>query len=80
MTSSNGNILRVTGALCGIQRSPVKSTHKGQWRGALVFSLIYAWMNDWIGLDLFNDDIRRQAITWTKPVQDILAVLEWTIE
>ena len=33
-----------------------------------------------IGLDLFNDDIRRQAITWTKAVQDILVVLEWTIE
>ena len=39
MTSSNGNIFRVTGHLCarGIHRSPVNSPHKGQWRGALIF-------------------------------------------
>ena len=29
----------------GIHRSPVNSPHKGQWRRALVFSLIWAWMN-----------------------------------
>ena len=27
---------------------PVNSPHKGQWRGALMFSLIYAWINDWV--------------------------------
>ena len=32
----------------GIHRSPVNSPHKGQWRGALMFSLICAWMNDWV--------------------------------
>ena len=32
----------------GIHRSPVNSPHKGQWRGALMFSLIYAWINDWV--------------------------------
>ena len=31
----------------GIHRSPVDSPHKGQWRGALIFSLIYAWTNGW---------------------------------
>ena len=42
MTSSNGNISRVTGPLWG------ESTgHKGQWRGALLFSLICAWTNGW---------------------------------
>ena len=30
----------------GIYRSPVNSPHKGQWRGALMFSLICAWIND----------------------------------
>ena len=46
MTSSYGNIFRVTGPLCeGIHRSPVNSPHKSQWRGALMFSLIYAWLN-----------------------------------
>ena len=28
-----------------IHRSPVNSPHKGQWRGALMFSLIYAWIS-----------------------------------
>ena len=31
----------------GIRRSPVNSPHKGQWRGTLMFSLIYAWTNSW---------------------------------
>ena len=30
----------------GIHRSPVNSPHKGQWRGALMFSLICVWIND----------------------------------
>ena len=29
----------------GIHRSPVNSPHKGQWRGALIFSLISFWIN-----------------------------------
>ena len=29
----------------GIHRSPVNSPRKGQWRGALIFSLICAWVN-----------------------------------
>ena len=32
----------------GIHRSPVKSQHKGQWRGALMFSLICVWINGWV--------------------------------
>ena len=32
----------------GIHRSTVNSPHKGQWRGDLVFSLICAWINDWV--------------------------------
>ena len=31
----------------GIHRSPVDSPHKGQWRGALMFSLICTWTNSW---------------------------------
>ena len=26
----------------------VNSPHKGQWRGASIFSLIYAWINGWV--------------------------------
>ena len=32
----------------GIHRSSVNSPHKGQWRGALMFSMICAWMNGWV--------------------------------
>ena len=32
----------------GIHRSSVNSPHKGQWRGALMFSLICAWINRWV--------------------------------
>ena len=39
MTSSNGNILRVTGHWCGEFTGP--RWIKGQWRGALMFSLIW---------------------------------------
>ena len=36
-------------AICaGIHRSPVNSPHKGQWRGALMFSLICARINNWV--------------------------------
>ena len=31
----------------GIHRSPVNSPHKGQWRGALMFSFICVWINGW---------------------------------
>ena len=31
----------------GIHWSPVNSPHKGQWRGALMFSLICVWINGW---------------------------------
>ena len=40
MTSSNGNIFRVTDPQCG--KWPGNSPHKGQWRGALIFSMICA--------------------------------------
>ena len=32
----------------GIHRSPVNSPHKGQWHGALIFSLICVWINGWV--------------------------------
>ena len=32
----------------GIHRFPVNSTHKGLWRGALMFSLICVWINGWV--------------------------------
>ena len=41
-----------------IHRSPVNSPHKGQWRGALMFSLICAWINDWVN-NREAGDLRR---------------------
>ena len=58
MTSSNGNIFRVTGHLCGEFTGPVKSPHKGQWRGALIFSLICVWINGWVN-NREAGDLRR---------------------
>ena len=59
MTSSNGNICTLL-ALCvrGIYRSSVNSPHKGQWRGALMFSLICAWINAWVN-NREAGDLRR---------------------
>ena len=42
----------------GIHRSPVDSPLKGQWRGALVFSLICAWTNGWVN-NRDAGDLRR---------------------
>ena len=32
----------------GIHRPQVNSPHKGQWRGAFMFSLTCTWINDWV--------------------------------
>ena len=42
----------------GIHLSPVNSPHKGQWRGALMFSLICVWINGWVN-DREAGDLRR---------------------
>ena len=44
-----------------IHRSPVNSPHKGQWRGALMFSLICAWINGWVNNDEAGDLRRHRA-------------------
>ena len=59
MTSSNGNIFRVTGHLCreftGYWWIP---RHKVQWPGALMFSLICVWINGWVN-NREAGDLRR---------------------
>ena len=42
----------------GIHRSPVNSPHKGQWRRALMYSLIRAWINGWVN-NREAGDLRR---------------------
>ena len=49
-------------AICvGIHRSPVNSLHQGQWRGALMFSLICAWINRWVNYGKAGDLRRHRA-------------------
>ena len=46
-------------ALCaGKSPVPVNSPHKGQWRGALMFSLICVWINGWVN-NREAGDLRR---------------------
>ena len=45
----------------GIHRSPVNSPHKGQWCGALMFSLICVWINGWVNNSQAGDVRRYRA-------------------
>ena len=64
-------------AICvGIHRSP----HKGQWRGALMFSLICVWVNDWVN-NREAGDLRRHRGHYDVIVmavsEDSAAIIEW---
>ena len=63
MTSSNGNIFRVTGHLCGEFTGPrwIPHTKAMQWRGALMFSLIFVWINGWVNNREAGDLRRHRA-------------------
>ena len=54
----------------GIHRSPVNSSHKGQWRGALMFLRYEPWINDWVN-NREAGDFRRQRAHY-----DIIA-MKW---
>ena len=45
----------------GIHRSPVNSPHKGQWRGAFMFTLICARINGWVNTREAGDLRRYRA-------------------
>ena len=55
----------------GIHRSPVNSPHKGQWRGALIFSLSSAWINGWVNNGEAGD-LRRHGAHYAVIVMWIL--------
>ena len=44
-----------------IHRWPVNSPHKGQWRGALMFSLLCGWINGWVNNREAGDLRRHRA-------------------
>ena len=56
----------------GIRGSLVNSAHKGQWRRALMFSLICAWTNDWVN-NRDADDLRRHRANY-----DVTLMNGWT--
>ena len=54
-----------------IPRSPVNSLQKGQWRGALMFSLIWVWTNSWAN-NGDADDLRHHRAHY-----DVIAMRKW---
>ena len=68
----------------GIHRSPAHSPHKGQWRGALIFSLICVWINDWVN-NREAGDLRRYRAHYDVTVMhllilgDIFLITPWVL-
>ena len=56
----------------GIHRSPVNSPHKRQWRGALMSSLICAWINGWVN-NRKGGDLRRHRAHYDITVMQSLS-------
>ena len=57
----------------GIHRSPVNSLHKGHWRGALMFSMVWARINGWVN-DREIGDLRRHYAHY-----DVTVITVWFI-
>ena len=57
-------------AICA-GNSPVNSPHKGQWRGALMFSLICARIKDWVNNGEAGD-LRRHRVHY-----DVIVMTSW---
>ena len=58
----------------GIRRSPVNFPHKGQWRGALMFSLICAWINRWVNKREAGD-LRRYLAHYDVTLMNIHVII-----
>ena len=61
----------------GIHRSPVNPPHKGQWRGALMFTLICARINGWVN-NCEAGDLRRNRAHYDVIVM-VLDVTSWHV-
>ena len=59
----------------GIHRSAVNSPHKGQWRGALMFSLICTWINGWVN-NRKAGDLRRHRAHYDVRVMLLIRVVQ----
>ena len=60
----------------GIHRSLVNSPHKGQWRGALMFSLICAWIKGWVN-NCEAGDLRRHRAHYYVTIMSISMTGFW---
>ena len=58
----------------GIHRLTVSSPHKGQWRGALMFSLVCAWVNALVN-NREARDLRRHRAHY-----DVVVMYYWYIQ
>ena len=54
-----------------IHRSPVNSPHKGQWRGALMFTLFCARIKGWVN-NCEAGDLRRNRAHY-----DVIVMIKW---
>ena len=68
----------------GIHRSPVNSPHKGQWRGALMFSLICAWTNSWANNEdavaLIMTSLQWSEIAFQLYYINACKIITWALE
>ena len=62
----------------GIHRPPVNSPHKGQWRGAAMFSLICAWINILVN-SREAADLRRHRAQYDVNVMSWVTLLTYEI-
>ena len=60
----------------GIHRWPVNSPHKGQCRGVLMFSLMCAWINDWVN-NGETGDLRRHGAHYDVTVMKYAILHKW---
>ena len=63
----------------GIRRSSVNSSHKGQWRGVSIISLICAWINRWVN-NREAGDLRHHRAHYDVIVMEttMMKISRWT--
>ena len=62
----------------GIHRSPVNSPHRGQWRGALMFSLMCVWINGWVN-NREAGDVRRYRAHYDVSVKECILCIMFVV-
>ena len=73
MTSSNGNIFRVTGPLCGEFTGPGEFPAQRPVPRSLDVFFIYVWINDWVN-NREAGDLRRHRGHYDVIVMDVAKV------